>query len=304
MEKTELKEKREKNIRQFKLDNGRYVAEIHSKPIHYLDEAAKEYKDCDCTLHESGESYISGGGNFRVKLPKNIGGEIKSVGIYRGGADIKWEYLPDKKRNFKNGRLLSLSMSQEDGKEMCESEGIVYPEVCRNVDLKYEVNESEVKEKIIIKGKKRSYNLRFLLKLNGYTVSESDNGKTLIFNPVNEDDENSASGAFRMNELYMFDNNEAYSYDVSYSLEETGDGEYILTIVPDKDWIESENRRFPITIDPSLEYTDNFTENITSRTIGSNGSVLSGSSRKVGFESGITEYRTYDLYLIFQDVVT
>ena len=286
----EIIERRSERIKHFKLGKGSYAAKIYSRPVHYYDEGSGEYRECDRSLHEDGECWISGNGLIRAKLPKSLEGENRDVGIFRGERYIKWEYLPIRKKKFRDGRLQNASPRQGD--ESTVYNGVIYPEICKNADLSYEVTENGIKEKIILKAKKRSYKFSFLMTLCGYTAKEGEDGKSVLFEPITAQDEESAD-TLHMSELFMYDNNGACSDSVSCRLKKINDSKYIITVEPDRSWIESGDRRFPIIIDPTIEYTASFTNNITSRTIASNGSVLYGSSRKVGFESASTEYRTY-----------
>ena len=65
------------------------------------------------------------------------------------------------------------------------------------------------------------------------------------------------SGSVRIGEAlippaYMTDNAGAYSDSVGYSLENTDEG-YVLTVTPDREWLEAEDRAYPVVIDPTLK---------------------------------------------------
>lgn len=51
---------------------------------------------------------------------------------------------------------------------------------------------------------------------------------------------------------WMKDAKNTYSYDIKMELEEvTEHNEYIMTVIPDKVWLSSNERVYPIKIDPS-----------------------------------------------------
>lgn len=56
---------------------------------------------------------------------------------------------------------------------------------------------------------------------------------------------------------YTSDNNGRCSYDVSYKLDEYLGGKYTLTVQADKEWINSEETEFPVTIDPIIKKKTN-----------------------------------------------
>ena len=82
------------------------------------------------------------------------------------------------------------------------------------------------------------------MKLNGLTASLDKNIITL-----SDNDE----VIYTIPAPYMFDASGIYSNDVAYSLADGGDGKYTLTVTPSAEWINAEEREFPITIDPPLE---------------------------------------------------
>ena len=49
----------------------------------------------------------------------------------------------------------------------------------------------------------------------------------------------------------MFDSNGISTDDINVSLENTNDSTYTLTYTPDYDWLSSEERVYPVTIDPT-----------------------------------------------------
>ena len=51
----------------------------------------------------------------------------------------------------------------------------------------------------------------------------------------------------------MYDADGNYSDSVSYSLSRKNK-KYIVTVTADEAWINADNRAFPVTIDPSLDY--------------------------------------------------
>ena len=50
----------------------------------------------------------------------------------------------------------------------------------------------------------------------------------------------------------MYDDDGVESTDVTYSLDDLGEGRYRLTVTPDKTWINAEDRAFPVIVDPTV----------------------------------------------------
>lgn len=67
-----------------------------------------------------------------------------------------------------------------------------------------------------------------------------------------------------INEPNLQDANGRLTYDeVHYEIEEGKDGEYILKIVVDKDYLNSENTKYPVTIDPTVWWVDDRLESVS-----------------------------------------
>ena len=101
---------------------------------------------------------------------------------------------------------------------------------------------------------------------------------------------------FRLAPLFMTDRTGAASSDISYSLTALGKDEYMLTIEPDSDWINSSERIFPVKIDPTIEYLTSQITNITSVSYSSNYDYLGGmfeQYRKIGYDEQDNEYISY-----------
>ena len=124
------------------------------------------------------------------------------------------------------------------------SSGVTYPNVFDNVDFEYFVNSDVIKENIIVKKKLKNYSFQISLQPKKVTpVLKEDN--TVEF--VNE----SREVVFFIPAPYMYDSNGAETNNVSLSLEQDKNHhDYTLTITADKEWIENDQRKFPVTIDP------------------------------------------------------
>lgn len=77
-------------------------------------------------------------------------------------------------------------------------------------------------------------------------VLEDDNSVTFY--------DEAGESVFVIASPFMFDSGEGYSTDISVTLEQTNTGcRYILT--PDREWLKSQERVFPITLDPTIYTT-------------------------------------------------
>jgi hypothetical protein len=67
----EVVELREENVKQFRLEDGTYVATQYEKPVHYLDEN-NMWQNIDNTLTDFGSEIATS--NARIKFSKKITG--------------------------------------------------------------------------------------------------------------------------------------------------------------------------------------------------------------------------------------
>ena len=74
---------------------------------------------------------------------------------------------------------------------------------------------------------------------------------SLINNKIIFKDDNET--VFYIPAPYMYDAEGEFSDAVTYSLENENGNKYILTITADNNWIDSDNRKFPVTIDPTVQ---------------------------------------------------
>ena len=60
---------------------------------------------------------------------------------------------------------------------------------------------------------------------------------------------------FKMAKFIMYDAKGETSDNINVKIKKVN-GKYVLTIVPNKDWINDSKRSFPITIDPTFRFND------------------------------------------------
>ena len=124
------------------------------------------------------------------------------------------------------------------------SSKVTYENVLPGVDLVYQNYGFNVKESIVIKSQQDTYQYSFLLNFDGLTPVLGPNGGVSIKNSQDE-------VIYQIPAPYMVDANQAVSYDASYELALTEQG-YVLTVTADEAWMDSAERAYPISIDPTF----------------------------------------------------
>ena len=125
------------------------------------------------------------------------------------------------------------------------SSAVSYDGILNGADLEYIVNETSLKENIVVREAADEYIYSFLLEVGKLTPYWTEMGSIEL---RDEDDE----AIFVIPAGVMTDAKGESSREVRYTLDPNGEGEYILTVTADTEWINAPERAFPVTIDPPV----------------------------------------------------
>lgn len=135
------------------------------------------------------------------------------------------------------------------------SSSIEYNNILPNVDINYVLIPEQVKENIVLKNKASIENsLVFEYETNGLKMKLLESKDIIVFDK-NEDDIK-----FTIKAPFMYDSKLEFTDKIDISLEEK-DNKYILKLEPDKEWLNEEERVYPVTIDPTIQ-TSLYVQNI------------------------------------------
>ena len=124
---------------------------------------------------------------------------------------------------------------------------VEFNDIYDGIDLTYDVIGDVVKENFIIKKKIDDVQIKVHLNMeNLVPVIQED--KTIIFYDIND----KSKEIYKIAAPIMFDDNDESSCDIDLSLEQTKDG-YDLSIVPSSEWLNDEDRAYPVKLDPTVE---------------------------------------------------
>lgn len=145
-----------------------------------------------------------------------------------------------------------------------KSGAIVYENVFKNVDFEYELNNSRLKESIVLNEKQDSYVFSFNMDFDGLFPALCEDGAINLCS-----DRAGENPIAKIEAPYMVDSNGEYSDAVTMSIKENGE-EYILTVTADENWLNDTKRAYPVVIDPTinlnisrLNVIDNYIDNST-----------------------------------------
>ena len=139
----------------------------------------------------------------------------------------------------------------EDTEENANLESCIkYSEIYNGIDLEYVIKADRIKENITIRKRRQNYDFAYAISAKGL-VLELDT-KTGAINYYSGEDLGKGAPVFTMPAPYMFDAAGHMSYSVKYALEQIDEGEYILYVIPDTEWINGDCIAFPVVIDPTV----------------------------------------------------
>ena len=248
----EAEELRGENTKHFRLTDGSYVLAVYPTNVHRLNEEGK-YEDINNRLYNLLGDVINFDGN--VKFSKKITGNSKIFTIHSGEGKITFSLTGAKKGT--NAEIINNEDDESENELQKKinlenlSSTVIYRDILNGTDIEYVLNGSGIKENIIIKERLDSYSYSFEIAANGYSLQAQDDGSIAVL-------EEGGEKAFVIPAPIIFDSNGEYGCAEYKLSDENKSGKYILTVAPDYEWINSEERIFPITLDPAIYPSDNY----------------------------------------------
>ena len=240
--------KRTERSKHFKMSDGSYTMVEYTDNVHYYN--GSDFEEIDNTLIRTiNNTFENKNNSFKVSFPRQYLDSSKTSVSYDGN-DISFSLRNYKSKPLFEAIINSFINRKTIGKnntydiDIINDSEISY-ESGGNVDLSYQLKGNSLKENIIIKSRQSSYEFIFDINAKGLTLTKDNNGNIIC--TKGEDIK------YIIPAGYMFDSANEQSEDVEYILEGNSPY-YTLTIKPCEEWIDSQERVFPVTIDP-IVYT-------------------------------------------------
>ncbi len=227
MKQIELIEKRKPREKHFLREDGTILAEVYDTDIHYLKDG--KYEEIDNTLVSENGVLRNKNNDYKVEFKENFRDSLMKM-------TKDDHYIDFKIRQSSIGNLKS-----EKRKISKKMQNITYNNITDDIKVEYQTLSNKVKETIVLQNanySELSFELDTNLNLsneNGEIIAKDENG-TVIFN---------------IEKPYMIDSNQIRNDNIHCLLDSFDDG-YILTLVLDDEWLNSEERKFPVYIDPTI----------------------------------------------------
>ena len=266
----ELTDRRGENEKHFRMNDGSFVAVDYGAPVHFSADGGETWEDIDNTLALSrgdAELYVAENGDSVRSFASNLrDGRLFTVvnGDYgiRMGLAAETDNTDCETRNT----FASAEISYPDAKTRGNEElpfaeqitpaklraDVLYRNVYDGVDLSYTLYSYNVKETIVLNQPRDSYSFSFVMDSKGLTPVLLENGSVDLLTT-------DGKAIYQIPAPYMYDADGMESDAVSYTLEEAESGAWTLTVTADAEWINANEREFPVAIDPTIYFAGNST---------------------------------------------
>lgn len=257
----EIIELREENVKHFRLADGTYEAVIYAEPVHRQDENG-EWQDIDNTLTLSAEKSVQryATPDLRVSFADRFAANKDLLVINENGYSISMKFIndqatgqiatygiPDPIVNNAEKRQNDRAFDDiADAAKIDNRSSILYNNIDTYTNLEYILQGNDIKENIIVTAQRECYEYVFQLNITGLVAELDATGNIELIDAV------TGQAKYSIPAPYMSDSAGAYSDEVYYELQSSGDGEYTIKVIANKEWMNAEDRAFPVTIDPSI----------------------------------------------------
>ena len=250
--------KREQYVKHFRMSDGSYRATQYEVPVHFMQDG--EWTDYDNTLVEvdadtedgenaSNKDLTNTLADYSVRLSKKTNGK-KFVRIEKDGYKLSWYYT---KANKVTAQITEIT---DDGDETTLeklSSQVVYKNVYKDTDFEYIIGSEGLKENIILNSDNTQTEFIAEYKANELTPVQV-NDKTIELQA--ED----GTVVYTINAPYMTDANMEYSDGITLTLSNVKNNNFTVTTTLDEDWLNDNDRAYPVTIDPVIRTEQEYGE--------------------------------------------
>lgn len=247
----EITEKRTLNEKYFLQDDGSIVSAIYPMNVHYEQDG--KLVDINNSLEETNEDdgmYQNKDNTFKVKFSKKSN-KNNLVKLKIENHNIKWSLLNSNKVNaikIENSKLEKNKVNLNN----ISSGTIQYKDILDNIDIEYIVVSDSIKENIILKDKSAvNQEISFKFQTDKLKMEKTEDNR-IVFKEKNKEEI-----IFFLEAPYMYDSENELCDDIEIQLTEDNN-KYTMTLKPNKEWLESEERKYPIVIDPTVQTSLNY----------------------------------------------
>ena len=127
---------------------------------------------------------------------------------------------------------------------MIKDNAVLYNQVQEGIDVQYTILDNNIKEDIVLQKKAEIPEYKYELVLDGLEAVEED-GVICLYEEGSREET-----IYVLEAPIMMDAAGAISMNITLSLQ-TEEGRTYLVVTPDQEWLNSEERQYPVRIDPT-----------------------------------------------------
>lgn len=236
--------------RDYALKNGNHTRLVFGSPVNYKT-VEGVWKKIDLTLHEQDGRYTTLDAPYTLSFAASSNDSNSLIDIDYNGASLSLTPLTS---SGDTSEVIYEKTPHTDDELLnenpCENGTVIYDDIFSGSDispsasLEYSIKPCEIKENIVIHdGGFEQYVYSFILSVNDCKAELKD-GCILIYDETGNE-------VFKLTAEYMKDAKDECSDRVSLTLDET-EGGFVVTVSADAEWINEEERVFPVRIDPTI----------------------------------------------------
>ena len=245
----------------FQVGNGKKVSVFYQEPVRYKDEEGNlidydpsltKIEDTKSENKESlkGYSYENEEGDAKQYFPEKLSDKNPLL-LEKDGYSI--QVCPEGKSKAVEVEKEDYTNGYEETEEVPLTAVYEGTDPAEPVSYAYTSGEAGVKEEIRLTECPKDNTFSYTLRLKGLKLRKNpvDEGMTLY--DAETEEIRASIAAPNMNDA----SGKAYSEDLTTKVEETGKDTYRITVTADREYLKDKERQYPVTIDPTIQWTGN-----------------------------------------------
>ncbi|MFR1517684.1 MAG: RHS repeat-associated core domain-containing protein [Clostridia bacterium] len=244
----EIPELRGENSKVFRMSDGTEQAVFYVEPIHVLNDETQCFEAADTELTEKDNAFVSGKTRFTAEFSKD---ESNDELFHITDGSHRVTVLVAKIGRQKQDTVAALKKVTADETAAAVdqiADKVTFAKVEADADITYSLTASGVKEDIVVREKADVYRYSFLLRMENVAPEFDEEERRIAFMDLENGEE-----VFHIPAPFMTDADGNLSSCVSYDVKELDSGEMLLTVTADSEWLNAEERVFPVVIDPQIK---------------------------------------------------
>ena len=239
---------RGENSRVFRMSDGTEQAVFYAEPIHVFDDETQCFETADTVFADNTKAFVGRKSRFTAEFSKDASND-ELFRITDGAHQVTvFSAKAGKHKQHPAVAKFAKSNVNELASASPLTDKLVFEEAEAGADLIYSLIGSGVKENIVIKEKADVYRYSFLLRCENVAAEFEETEQRIAFNDLETGDE-----VFNIPASFMSDADGNLSEAVSYDCRTLESGDILLTVTADREWINAEERAFPVVIDPQIK---------------------------------------------------